>query len=102
MKIWREFWIAVAAIAFTIAALLLFSTESEAQTREVCGPEQQLLAALYRNYQEFPVWRGEDGQGNKVIITRSKGDGGWTLLVGSGGKFCIKSAGARSHFDNGV
>jgi len=89
-------------IAAMFAALILVTEPSKAQQRQFCDSERALLDMLFRNFTEFPVFRGDGTHGRKFILTRADGEGSWTLIIVSEGNACIADAGARSKFDKGV
>lgn len=102
MNVWRTFWIGMLVIAVMFTALILATEPAPAQQGQFCDSERAMLDMLFRNYSEFPVFRGDAGQGRTLILTRADGEGSWTLLTVTNGRACISAAGPRSRFDGGI
>lgn len=85
-----------------IATLMIaFASPVFAQT-QLCLPTHAFLENLRKSFNEFPVFRARVDGERSIIITRSDGQGTWTLLQVSGGQACMTASGNESRFDKGV
>lgn len=63
-----------------------------------CGPRDDMLGALSKEFREVPVWRGLSSQGVMIEITAASG-GTWTIIITKpGGPACLAIHGEGSEF----
>ncbi len=66
-----------------------------AKSDMTCGSRHDLVAALDRNFDEGPIFRGVTRFGNLVEVFTSS-EGSWTILMDHPGGFsCVLSTGSR-------
>jgi len=66
------------------------------QNSPQCGPFKDVVAKLYANFGEKPVWvgKGDDGQNYAVLSNQEKKS--WTLIVFSERTACLLTSGSDS------
>lgn len=101
MNIWRSVMIYMAVIAAILAMVLLSTSNSDAQQRQLCADKVDMLDIIYQAFNQYVVWEGDVSQDVKVVMTRSD-DGSWTILTVVNEIACVFAGGYKSRFDKGV
>ena len=89
-------------VVIAVAVMALFTGGPSAARESVCGPRAVILEQLRKSFSECPLFIGEAGPGQQVILTVSE-RGGWTFLaVDRNGLACVLAGGFRGSVAEGT
>jgi hypothetical protein len=86
----------------TIGLLILLAVPAVAQQQDaspICGPFAQILQQIGASkYHEKPVFQGDGGDGNMMVLWLNQETGSWAVMTASPAKGvgCISAGGMKS------